>query len=565
MREKIIIAIIVAVFFTMPLIGATSTEKTIVINEKNELPTNFDLRDYNGSNYVTSVKSQQGGTCWAHGAMASMEGNLLMTDNWDKNDEQGQPNLAEYHLDWWNGFNKFNNDDYNEEEGLDVHYGGDYLVTSAYTSRGEGAVRDKDGQSFSSPPPRYEPSFHIYYPKNIEWYTIGPNLENIDTIKTKVMEEGVVGTALCYSGSFINSNYVHYQPPDNPSDPNHAVAIVGWDDEKETQAPEGPGAWLIKNSWGRNWGEGGYFWISYYDKHCCRNPEMGAVSFQDVDLFEYKKVYYHDYHGWRDTKTDCSEAFNAFTAEEDGLLKAVSFFTAVDDVDYTVKIYDRFENENLETHTSYRKTGLDMPLSSKTGNIEYTGFHTIELDEMVGLEKGDDFYIYLELSKGGHAFDRTSEIPVLLVIKSLQNTVVKSAANAGESYFYENSKWKDLFFQPLGDPEWFGTGNFCIKGLTTEWIPTDPDLECSGTIDISRAKPGSTVETKIYVENVGDELSSLSWEISETPTWGKFTFSKESGDYLKPVVGPHEITVQIKLPRERGADLTGELKIEDFE
>jgi C1A family cysteine protease len=36
---------------------------------------------------------------------------------------------------------------------------------------------------------------------------------------------------------------------------NHAIALIGWDDVK--------GAWLIKNSWGTDWGEQGYMWINY--------------------------------------------------------------------------------------------------------------------------------------------------------------------------------------------------------------------------------------------------------------------------------------------------------------
>jgi hypothetical protein len=174
---------------------------------------------------------------------------------------------------------------------------------------------------------------------------------------------------------------------------------------------------------------------------------MGAVSFQNVGLTTYTETYYHDYHGWRDTLAGTSTAFNAFTATSDDPLAAISFYTAADDADYTARVYDVFDGGAL--------SGL---LAEVTGTMDGLGFHTVDLPSLVSLTEGDDFYLYVEVSDGGQAYDRTSEVSVLLGAGGLGTTVV-SAAEPGQSYYLSGTTWTDL-------TTYDASANFCIKGLT---------------------------------------------------------------------------------------------------
>jgi C1A family cysteine protease len=549
--------IVMSMFFSILSVSiGTTAQKISVIEKKNNEgftpPSSFDLRNVNGTSYVTSVKDQQGGTCWTHGTMAAMESNLLMTGNWAAAGEQDEPNLAEYHLDWWNGFNQFNNDDiipHNGTTGLTVHEGGDYRVASAYLTRAEGAVRDIDGQSYTHPPQRTNISYHYYYPRDIEWYTAGSDLSNINLIKYKIMTEGAIGTCMCYDNQFFNSNLVsHYQPPGSTVPPNHAVTIVGWDDNKITQAPN-HGAWLVKNSWGTGWGLNGYFWISYYDKWCCKHPEMGAVSFQDVERFPYDHVYYYDYHGWRATKTGCTEVFNRFIgAENNELLRAVSFYTATDNVTYTVTIYNQFN----PCHE------LEGVLSTKTGVMPYTGFHTIDLNPPVWMTAGHEFCIYLNLSRGGQPYDRSSNVPVLLGGNQTR-TIVPSSAHQYESYYRSGYQWLDL--QDYVEAPYTGTANFCIKGLSDFNVTNTPDLFCNGSLQWMNITPGSMVTKTFTVENKGDPYSWLDWEITNYPEWGTWTFTPSSGTRLTPENGPVTVTVTVTVPVNGATDFNGNVTI----
>ncbi|MEA3558361.1 MAG: lectin like domain-containing protein, partial [Candidatus Thermoplasmatota archaeon] len=418
---------------------------------RNELPETFSLLDDSGSCYVTEVKSQRGGTCWAHATIASMESNLMKTGLWELVEEEEEPNLAEYHLDWWNGFNNHNNDDVDtpEDEGIWVHQGGDYLMSAAYLSRGEGAVRELDGQNYDDPPERTFNSYHEYYPMHIEWYTMDDELDGIDDIKESIMENGGMSTSMLSDGRFREGeNLTHYQPPSSDLLLNHAVTMVGWDDNKVTMAPE-PGAWLIKNSWGSQWPFGTYFWISYYDKYAGRHPELGAVSFRNVSYLVFDKAYYHDYHGWRDTWTNSTEAFNSFTADRSEQLQGVSFFTTEDDIHFKVTIYDDFEMGKLKN-----------PMKEISGYEKRRGLHTHMFDAPLDIYEGDDFHIMLEVSGGGIAFDRTSKVPLLLgpTREPSFDGWVNSTSAPNQSFYRDGDMWEDLYL-------YNNTSNFCIKGL----------------------------------------------------------------------------------------------------
>lgn len=454
------------------------------------LPAKFDLRTVNG---VTPVKSQAGGTCWTHGTMAAIESHLLVSGYWRASGKKGLPSLSEYHLDWWNGFNKHENTDCEDVAkdpgGLKTHQGGDYKVATAYMSRGLGCTVLPEGHDpvqdkvwYNKAPSKNDPSYQRLYVRDVEWFTIGDDLAGIDLIKRRIMTDGGLGT--CYSAgkTYLSKDNFHYQPISTKGDPNHAVCIVGWDDTKVSDDPNvkakppGPGAWLIKNSWGAKRGDAGYYWISYYDKHAARHPEMGAVSFRNIEPMIYTDIYGHDLHGWRDALEGVSKACNAFEATGRQTVKAISFYTMKHGVSYTATIYGQFDGKEFS-----------RPLATVSGTAAYSGFHTVNLPIPFQVNKGEKFYVRVDLSAGGHAIDRTSQIPVLLADPpdvapmprrggqpgqggqpaqgGARGPWVTSKAGPGESYYHDGTGWKDLYEYKFADSKYDRTANVCIKAL----------------------------------------------------------------------------------------------------
>lgn len=100
------------------------------------------------------------------------------------------------------------------------------------------------------------------------------NMSDTEDVKNAIVNYGAVGIdyyalATYWSNQYYNastSGYYCY----NTNSGNHAVSIVGWDDDYAASnfptQPDGNGAWIVRNSWGTDYGDDGYFYLSYYDK-----------------------------------------------------------------------------------------------------------------------------------------------------------------------------------------------------------------------------------------------------------------------------------------------------------
>jgi hypothetical protein len=169
---------------------------------------------------------------------------------------------------------------------------------------------------------------------------------------------------------------------------NHAVCVVGWDDAfpasafgEDHEQPPADGAWIVKNSWGTDWGMDGYFYLSYYDR-----------SISDVETYEFAdpeetegKILQYDYMPVRILNAplfkEPAYAANVFRIDEDGALKYVSAMTADPDTEVTVAVY-RLREDSADPEDG-------ILLGSATERFTYCGYHRVRLPDSPILKRGD--------------------------------------------------------------------------------------------------------------------------------------------------------------------------------
>ena len=266
-------------------------------SSRQDFPSRFDLREHG---LVTPVKNQNPyGTCWLFSSVSSIESNALMMG-------LGEYDISEYHLGYFSTHILEGQDPSIEGEGLQIDgkwydYGGDtiYVVTTLMKGYGPASEEMFPYKDIKNPLTIEAASQYNLMSFN-GCYVLQGN--DIDSIKEALTRNGVVEASIC-AGSwedkkiFNQKTNAAYLPEitDKYNQIDHGVSIVGWDDNysKENFAtqPEKDGAWIVKNSWGTDWGDNGYLYVSYYD---ALMSACSMFSFTMSPLNTYDGIYQYD-------------------------------------------------------------------------------------------------------------------------------------------------------------------------------------------------------------------------------------------------------------------------------
>ncbi len=419
-----------------------STEPTVQATPSNVVgaASSYDLR---AQGKVTAVRNQQYcGACWAFASYASLESYLLTGETRD---------FSENNLKNTHGFD------------ISPCNGGNAEIAAAYLARWSGPVdesADPYNPGSSTSPSNLAIQKHV---QNVYFIPdrAGPT-DNAD-IKDAIQQYGAaVFTNIYIDGmnppQYNPSTHAYYYSNGNTG-VNHAVAIVGWDDSyaKTNFAagyqPPGNGAFIVRNDWGTDWGEQGYFYVSYYDALIGHYNAL----FTAEPTTNYKYIYQYDPFGrtqWfgetvNGGSSNSEWGANVFTARSSEQLSAVSFYTNSKGAQYEAYVY-------LDPSSGpINATGY---VEKVQGTLALPGYHTISLPSAIPLAQGQKFSVAVKFTSTG-----TTPLPLEMPLSGYASDV---SANNGESYYLagngnqaDASAWKDV--QSL-----YRDTNVCIKAFT---------------------------------------------------------------------------------------------------
>ncbi len=272
------------------------------------------------------------------------------------------------------------------------------------------------------------------------------NKDNIELIKQTLLANGGLGVSFNAQDQYTNYATAAVCHPSNwDGGVNHAVMIVGWDDDYPisnfgTCKPSRSGAWLCRNSWTtvpdiNDYDS--YFWISYEDGSI---PCVWALeTMEDTDP-SFDNAYFYDSSmhdelrfGGGTKKT--ANIYRASSGCDSELLEAVSFATdySISNVGYTIEVYTDVDP------AAGPESGTLQTAATTSGTLTLGGTYTITLDEPVELTGGEYFAVAVSLDNGQSVI-----VEADFNSAGWPGITSEVGAKKGQSFRKSGSTWTDI-------------------------------------------------------------------------------------------------------------------------
>ena len=288
---------------------------------------------------------------------------------------------------------------------------------------------------------------------------ISSHLDPINSRKQLIMEYGAAEQNIVLDMRYMNQEY-YALFTDFGAVGSHSVALVGWDDQysrenfgnpdRKNLKPEKDGAFLVKNSYGSDWGNSGYFWISYEDINL---QDIEAIAFEMEEPGHQDNIYMYD-GGAKilpSMMMEGSKIAAVYSLEEDAepqRLNKISFSLMLrgNPSLASLQIYRNPEEED-DPESGEALLSQPQEIAVDTGTILFA-----DVEEDVRLYPGDRFSVVVEFydPEGGGI------VSVYRDVSEYDRTGVQfiSAANPGETFIYDldwdiwDFTWQDQALRP---------------------------------------------------------------------------------------------------------------------
>lgn len=346
----------------------------------------YDLRD---EGVITPVKNQDPyGTCWAFATIGLAESADLIHGS-------GEADYSEEHLAYF-FFNR-------QGDPLGNSQGDQNILTDqelGYQDTGGNNVLAGESLTTWSGVTTEEDVPYAQTPEITKAYNANVVIDNFHLVDSSVEEmkyalytQGPLAISYYDDGPYMNyDTYGYYDYVHEYGEVNHLVQIIGWDDNFSKEdfgdvTPEADGAWIVKNSWGTDWGDNGYFYMSYENRSI-----VNAMAADFIPRDTYQHNYFYDGTGGVETMhiAPGESIINVYEAKGDSDYESIEAVSLTD--------YSTMKSFEVSVFTDLQDPSDPFSGTLRTStHVEkaYSGYDTIPLEESVVVPHGSYYAVVI--------------------------------------------------------------------------------------------------------------------------------------------------------------------------